>query len=221
MVQSTELLEKCTAFLVRIIGKRGTGGIQIRGIKILLFRKRLIPADNVIVCRNLFNFGNDIFADGIACRKISGDLGTQFSTDLFGFGSIIDMVHHAQNNDSDQNVKQNIDGTSPVTEESGHFLFVRRTGSACTAGHPAAAVDEQTENSQCKIEEVEVTQFGHIIGIEEVFARRTVAHNRGNFFKPGEFDQTEDDKGSQKRIKQQSLQRIGNGDTQISAGTDN
>ena len=76
MIKCTELLKKCAALIIGSFAQRFAGGIKIRGIKILLFRKGLIFADDVSMCRNAFNCSDQIFADLRSRCNLTGDLRT-------------------------------------------------------------------------------------------------------------------------------------------------
>ena len=121
------------------------------------------------------------------------------------------MVH--DRNDHDRNHHEHHIGkpVSPGAQNAGHLLLVRRTaGVRSVVSEPACAVQNGGEEVHHQSENIEITQFGNIIRIEETLPRRTVHHGRSDRAVPRNVQKNVADNDHKHRIAEQPLKRIRN-----------
>ncbi|MPM73260.1 hypothetical protein SDC9_120236 [bioreactor metagenome] len=121
------------------------------------------------------------------------------------------MIHHRDDADCDQHVKQGVQGAAPGAENPGHLLFVRCFGRGrIPRADPACPMHDRGEDQEEHHENVEIAQIFNVVRIEEAFPRRPIDHHRHQFSRPVEFVEYENDEHHHQRKQHHALHRIGN-----------
>ncbi|MPM55114.1 hypothetical protein SDC9_101899 [bioreactor metagenome] len=184
MVKRPKLLEPGVAVL-GILRQSFMGRFQVGRIRVAHFGERRVGADLVAFDRQRVEIFHQLGADGLVFDHLARDALRDIHANRPRLISIVAVVHHRQNRDRDQHVKNRPDGGAPGPEQSGHLLFVRRLGRGRIAGaDPAGAVKYYRKQGHAEIKQIEVAEFGNVIGIEKTFSCRAVHHHRHDFIGP-------------------------------------